>query len=44
LAGEDIQVRDCTLARCQLKQTELETIIENSIEQTITSSAESLAH
>ena len=39
LAREDIQVRDRALARCQLKQTTL----ENSIEQTLTSSADSLA-
>jgi hypothetical protein len=39
LAREDIQVSDRALAWCQLKQTEL----KNSIEKTITSSAESLA-
>ncbi len=43
LAREDIQVRDRTLAWCQLKQTELKTQIEVSIEKTITSSADSLA-
>ena len=41
-AREDIQVRDRALARCQLKQTELKTQIEDSIEKTGTSSAESL--
>ena len=43
LAREDIQVRDRALALCQLKQTELKTHPENSIEKTITSSEESLA-